>query len=503
MIEISVGETDSDNIEVLVDSTLNTEKSIHLINPFAQFKSKISNKRFLDQSHNNSDIEQCAKKVHQELRPIQSIIESNKLLDHDIIEIEDEVKEKSGNTEGKMDKTELSKLQHNSHDRQKKNNHNTQNFNNYNNTLVSDNKEECEVVWAGIGDKSMENYIKEEVKKRVKEKVEAFESMTKAQMEHERILMNKYRKIETEYALELEKQKNEKEDKQRKNEIQEEYKDEFVQAILFEKNLEEKELILRNRIERLKLIESKFVQQTLEIKLLRQQNRELLKMKIKEWEDKEKLNQEGQQGISIEDYKVLINNKSIDCECIDDIITNKSKSSTEEIKYVPKLNELQERRNTQLLTNRAEREKCRPTRMSHEEWENEKKERDKRNLNLKIKGLKSEMGPKDLETYLKREMGIIVKVKHVMKVGKDIIVQLKDMIYKRNILQRVKPNNSGISIINDFTCREEEVQKWLRDEADWLRLNGYSVKTKPMRLMINGINWVWNEVLGDLIPERI
>ena len=175
-------------------------------------------------------------------------------------------------------------------------------------------------------------------------------------------------------------------------------------------------------------------------------------------------------------------------------------------------NEQAEDRNTrQLETNtskslsatseESQKKMTKPEKISSGEWEYEQKERKRRRQNLMMKGVRT-VG-KNLRLDMEIVLGKILRKKvRLLKgnaIGGGVLVKVENLEAKKEILRnRYKIRERGISIDNDFTMREIEVQNWLKQVASEGKSKNLESLVKYGKIRRGNTWFKWNEEIGDL-----
>ena len=136
------------------------------------------------------------------------------------------------------------------------------------------------------------------------------------------------------------------------------------------------------------------------------------------------------------------------------------------------------------------------------EWKAEMNERKERRNNVLITGIKfnNEKVKDEVEKWLKDQLKIDVKIKEAWKTADEMTV-VKYGEYeekKRTMDERKKLKGTTIFISDDYTVREREIQKELRKRGAKAKEEGNKVLVKYKRIIINGVEWIWNEKKNGL-----
>lgn len=139
----------------------------------------------------------------------------------------------------------------------------------------------------------------------------------------------------------------------------------------------------------------------------------------------------------------------------------------------------------------------------------EKNEKEKRKLNIVIKGLSTnQVEQKDeLDRIFREKMGIENKIKQTKTVGriegrKIIVAEMAKWEDKMEILEKKKYlQGTNIFIENDLTQEERRIQAEIRAVAREKKSKGNNVKIGYQKLNINGNEYKWSKDDDGLIPS--
>ncbi|KAK0167960.1 hypothetical protein PV327_001808 [Microctonus hyperodae] len=143
-----------------------------------------------------------------------------------------------------------------------------------------------------------------------------------------------------------------------------------------------------------------------------------------------------------------------------------------------------------------------PKKLSDEEFFKEMREREWRKKNICVKTVGECMKAKDAMKVIEQITGINwrdVAEKTWVLNDNVVTVRMKDMADKVELMRRKgRMKGSDIWIEDDLTMRENEVQKWLRSEANMEERKGNQARTAYMKIEREGEWWRWNEKDGTL-----
>lgn len=114
-----------------------------------------------------------------------------------------------------------------------------------------------------------------------------------------------------------------------------------------------------------------------------------------------------------------------------------------------------------------------------------------------------------IEDLFKRELEVNVPVKYVTTLGQRIcLVELENKEDKIRIMKNKsklrKLTGKTIYIDNDYTLKEQQIQKNIRGRAVEERQKGSQVRVGYQKMVVDGIEWKWNEEKSDFeVSQKI
>lgn len=131
----------------------------------------------------------------------------------------------------------------------------------------------------------------------------------------------------------------------------------------------------------------------------------------------------------------------------------------------------------------------------------ERQEKEKKKLNIVIKGLDdaNKENKETVQKWIEEKLEIQTKIKQVFTVGKDknkqaVIVKMHNWEAKKEIMQQKKRlYGTKVYIENDLTLKERATQIKLKEIADKLKEEGKRVKIGYKKLIINNVIHIWDE----------
>lgn len=144
---------------------------------------------------------------------------------------------------------------------------------------------------------------------------------------------------------------------------------------------------------------------------------------------------------------------------------------------------------------------CFPTPLSEGEYRRELEERKGRKKNLMIRGIRT-VGKglqQEVKNVVRDFLGIEIYIKKVEAVEGGLVVELESFSNKIDILKR-KGKLRGINlwIEEDLTCREREVQGWLKQIAEEEAKRGFETKVGYQKVMVDGEWYRWDDREGNI-----
>lgn len=138
----------------------------------------------------------------------------------------------------------------------------------------------------------------------------------------------------------------------------------------------------------------------------------------------------------------------------------------------------------------------------------ERNEREKKKNNLLIRGVEIDSKNREIisgamENMIKQYMDVEVKIKNAYKINdRTCLIEIDNFNQKLEVLKnkhKLKNVKSQIIYIeNDLTTKERDIQKTIRAVANTEKRKGKSVKISFNKLVIEGVEWVWNTRKGKL-----
>ncbi|KAK4886964.1 hypothetical protein RN001_003235 [Aquatica leii] len=131
----------------------------------------------------------------------------------------------------------------------------------------------------------------------------------------------------------------------------------------------------------------------------------------------------------------------------------------------------------------------------------ERQEKEKKKLNIVIKGLDdaNKENKETVQKWIEEKLEIQTKIEQVFTVGKDknkqaVIVKMHNWEAKKEIMQQKKRlYGTKVYIENDLTLKERATQIKLKEIADKLKEEGKRVKIGYKKLIINNVIHIWDE----------
>lgn len=147
--------------------------------------------------------------------------------------------------------------------------------------------------------------------------------------------------------------------------------------------------------------------------------------------------------------------------------------------------------------------KDRPKRLRWHKREREIEVRKRRELNI-ILTRKKRPDLKILSFMVNRVIGILINFKKIGTASiHDYILKVERLEQKEAMLKmKSELEIANVKIDNDYTKRERELDKWLKEKEEQLVKIGVQAKTMylgGMGMLINGCKWIWDEEKGKLI----
>lgn len=143
------------------------------------------------------------------------------------------------------------------------------------------------------------------------------------------------------------------------------------------------------------------------------------------------------------------------------------------------------------------------------EDEEEKKDKRARKNNVIITGMDWREGKRseDVETWLRRDLGVEAEVKEAYEVGGNKLVARIGSWEQKQRVMRSKSElkngkNNKVFIDHDLTPKEREVQRVIRGVAKEERTRGRRVEVGYRRLKVDGRTKSWNDDLGRLMEKN-
>lgn len=142
------------------------------------------------------------------------------------------------------------------------------------------------------------------------------------------------------------------------------------------------------------------------------------------------------------------------------------------------------------------------------EWiEKEKKENNVVITGLPIKTTNPNTLKKEVNDFIRENLEINIEIQDAHKINeKTCSVKLKDAYDKKLVMEnkRKLKNIQGelIYINNDLTRREKEMKVCIKKRAEEEKQNGKTVKIKFSKLIIEGQEWKYNRLKGELEPKN-
>lgn len=186
-------------------------------------------------------------------------------------------------------------------------------------------------------------------------------------------------------------------------------------------------------------------------------------------------------------------------------IRDENKEYREEIKELRKENE-QLRMEMKLIHEKTEK-------LDSIEWKMEKIERKQRKNNIAITGLqihnrKDEDIKGYVEQFIKNELKVEACIKTAYAANNGIVIaEVENFDKKMEIMENKGKlhniRNQRVYINNDYTKKESEIQRVIRNKAKEEVANGNKVKIGYQKITINGITWRWDEKMKNLKQKQL
>lgn len=156
---------------------------------------------------------------------------------------------------------------------------------------------------------------------------------------------------------------------------------------------------------------------------------------------------------------------------------------------------------------RRSRQRKRPGRLSNGEWAREIEERERRKRNIVIRGLEKTKRPmeENIRVSVEEQTGIKPGVRRWKWTDKGLLVELDSSWNKAKVMKnnfRAKASDRKLQIMDDWTNREVEVQRWIEEEAEELRQQGEFIRTGHQKMQVQGTWIIWNELEGHWSKMR-
>lgn len=184
----------------------------------------------------------------------------------------------------------------------------------------------------------------------------------------------------------------------------------------------------------------------------------------------------------------------------------KKKSHSRRSSRVSNRSTRRSRSNSRITESSRKRKITQPEMIPLKELAYEIQERKNRRGNIVLNGFKvtdkNNIGA-DIVRLITTETRIIPEIKRLSEIGRGkFLLEITSLGNKIDIMKRKNDLiSAGISLENDFTEREIQVQYWLESLAEQDLKMGKNTKTGYMKIRQDGVWKTWNEHLGKLVIE--
>lgn len=140
----------------------------------------------------------------------------------------------------------------------------------------------------------------------------------------------------------------------------------------------------------------------------------------------------------------------------------------------------------------------------------ESEEKNKKRNNIVIRGVNCEGENIKERTrgFLEKQLGVKVSIKEAYTVGKRkekkaVVAKIEYWKEKQEVMKnKNKLRGTQIYIDNDLTMKERDIQSKIYDRANKEKAKGKRVKIGYQKLLIEGVQYVWNNKMEDLRLEE-
>ncbi|XP_043285579.1 golgin subfamily A member 6-like protein 22 [Venturia canescens] len=144
-----------------------------------------------------------------------------------------------------------------------------------------------------------------------------------------------------------------------------------------------------------------------------------------------------------------------------------------------------------------------PEALSEREWQWERQERIGRKRNIRFRGIycggSDAKVAEEMSQLIRARMGLDPKIVRVQRLGGGPVATVQNVETKKEIMRRrAELRGTGISVHDDLTAREAEVQEWMDRKAEEERRAGKVVRSGYLKLCVNGVWWQWVELEGEI-----